>query len=197
TLDASDVPHVVYATRGTSNSLLYTSKVGGAWRSAVTIASGTNLMHPSLVTALDGSLQLAWLENSLATHATIKYARFDGTAWSAPETVNSGDAVVLANGDDDQGPSIATDLQSRAHVLFMDGTVNGTDNYVRMRVRTAASTWVDNTPPGGAGGASNPAGTWYAHTPQNYVSSTGADFVFLGHDVNISPGGYQFQAGGP
>ncbi|MDX6475402.1 MAG: hypothetical protein QOH95_913, partial [Gaiellaceae bacterium] len=197
TLDANDVPHVVYATSGTANTLLYTSKAGGLWRTAVTIASGTNLMHPSIVTSLDGSLQLAWLENSLAAHATIRYARFDGTTWTAPETVSAGDAVVLANGDDDQGPSIATDPQSRAHVLFLDGTVNGADNFVRLRVRTAANTWVDDTPPGGAGGAPDPAGRWYSHTPQNYVSSAGTDFVFLGHDVNISPGGYQYQSGGP
>ena len=78
----------------------------------------------------------------------------------------------------------------------MDGTPNGSDDYVRLRYRVNGS-WVDDTPPGGAGGSSNPAGTLYAHTPQNYVSSTGDDFVFLGHDSVISPGGYQFQAGGP
>src|SRR5205085_8540374 len=141
--------------RGTTNSLVYTNKVGGTWRRGTAIVSGTNLMHPSMVTALDGTLHLAWLDNSLATHATVDYARFDGSAWSAPETVSAGDAVVLANGDDDQGPSIATDPQNRPHVLFLDGTVNGSDNYVRLRVRTAPNTWIDDTPPGAAGGASN------------------------------------------
>ncbi len=43
----------------------------------------------------------------------------------------------------------------------------------------------------------NANGTWYAHTPQkNYLSRSGDLYVFLGHDVNISPGGYQYQVGG-
>ncbi len=196
TLDVNDAPHVVYATSGTTNSIACLNKVSGAWSAAVTISSGTDLMHPSLVTSLDGALHLAWLTNALAVHSGVAYARYDGISWSPVETVSAGDGVVLANGDDDQGPSVATDLQSRPHVLYLDGSVNGSDNYVRMRVRTAPNTWVDNTPPGGQGGASNPAGTWFTHTPQNYVSNAGTDFVFLGHDVNISPGGYEYQVGG-
>ena len=197
TLDASDVPRVLYATSGTSNSLRYTSRVGGSWSAPVVVATGTNIMHPSLVTSLDGTLHAAWLDNSLATHATVRYSHFVSGSWSAPETVSAGDAVVLNNTDDDQGPSIATDPSNRPHVLFMDGTANGSNDYVRMRYRTSSGTWTDDTPPGGAGGASNPAGTWFSHTPQNYVSSAGDDYVFLGHDVNISPGGYEYQVGGP
>jgi hypothetical protein len=78
----------------------------------------------------------------------------------------------------------------------MDGTPNGSDDYVRLRYRLNGS-WVDNTPPGSAGGPSNPAGTLYAHTPQNYVSAAGDDYVFLGHDSVISPGGFESQPGGP
>jgi hypothetical protein len=196
TLDANNNPQVAYASSGSSNSIKFLAYSGSSWSSPATLFSGTNEMHPSMVTALDGSLHLAWLDNSLASHSVVKYAHYTAGSWSAVETVSTGDNVVLANGDDDQGPSIATDTLNRPHVLYMDGTVNGSDNYVRMRYRTSAGVWTDNTPPGGAGGASNPAGTWYSHTPQNYISASGDDWVFLGHDVNISPGGYQYQTNG-
>ena len=196
TLDASNAPHVLYASSGSSNAVRETSKASGVWATPVTVATGSNLMHPSLVTSLDGTLHAAWLDNSLAAHATVKYSHQTGGVWSAPEVVSSGDSLVLNNTNDDQVPSIATDPSNRPHVLYMDGTSNGSDDYVRLRYRMNGS-WVDNTPPGGAGGPSNPAGTLYAHTPQNYVSSAGDDFVFLGHDSVISPGGYQYQPGGP
>ena len=99
TLDTADVPHVVYCTSGTSNQVMYTDKTGGTWKSPVTVFSGTNEMHPSMVTALDGTLQLAWLDNALASHAVIKYARYSLGAWSAAETVSAGDSLVLSNGD--------------------------------------------------------------------------------------------------
>jgi hypothetical protein len=193
TLDARDVAHVIFATSGTSNEIRYVNKEAGAWSSPMVIFSGPDEMHPSLVTSVDGTIHAAWLDNSLASHATIKYSKYSGGIWSAAETVASG--TVLANGDDDQGPSIATDLNSVPHVLYMDGTVNGGDNYVRMRYRAPGGVWMDNTPPGYAG-PSSAGGTWYAHTPQNYISNAGDDYVFLGHDVNISPGGYQYKVGG-
>jgi hypothetical protein len=196
TLDSSDVPHVLYATAGAANSLKYTNRIGGSWSAPVVVATGTDIMHPSLVTSLDGTLHAAWLDNSLAAHATVRYSHYVFGGWTAAETVSSGDAGVLNNTDDDQGPSIATDLSNRPHVLFMDGTALGSNDDVRMRVRASDGTWIDNTPPGGAGGASNPSGTWFAHTPQNYISAAGDDYVFLGHDSNISPGGYEYQVGG-
>jgi hypothetical protein len=197
TLDANDVPRVVYCTSGTSNQVVYTDQTSGSWSTPVAVSSGTDEMHVSLVTALDGTLHLAWLDNALATHAVIRYAHYALGAWSAVETVSAGDSLVLANGDNDQGPSIATDLGSLPYVSYLDGTVNGSDNDVRMRYRTATGVWNDDTPPGAAGGPSSPDGTWYTHAPQNYISSAGANFVFLGHDVNISPGGYEYQMGGP
>src|SRR5439155_12795239 len=137
TLDAADVPHVVYCTSGTSNQIMYTDRTSGSWSAPVKVFSGTNEMHPSLVTALDGTLHLAWLDNALATHAVIKYAHYALGAWSAAATVSSGDSVVMSNGDNDQSPSIATDLSSLPYVSYLDGTVNGSDNYVRMRYRNA------------------------------------------------------------
>jgi hypothetical protein len=193
TLDTRDVPHIIFATSGTSNEIRYVNKVAGGWSSPIVVFSGSDEMHPSMVTSSDGAIHAAWLDNALAGHATIKYSKYSGGRWSAAETVASG--TVLANGDDDQGPSIATDLSSVPHVLYMDGTVNRADNYVRMRYRGPGGVWIDNTPPGYAG-PSSASGTWYAHTPQNYISSAGDDYVFLGHDVNISPGGYQYQVGG-
>ena len=47
-------------------------------RTPVTVATGSNLMHPSLVTSLDGTLHAAWLDNSLAAHATVKYSHQTG-----------------------------------------------------------------------------------------------------------------------
>jgi hypothetical protein len=67
----------------------------------------------------------------------------------------------------------------------MDGTVNGSDDDVRLRVRTVGGTWTDNSPP-----------TLFAHTPQNYISSSDAELVFLGHDSHIEFG-YQAQPDGP
>jgi hypothetical protein len=161
----------------------------------IVVTSGTNLAHPSMVTSLDGTLHLAWLANSLATHSTIGYAHFAGGTWGAVETVSAGDSLVLSNGDSDQGPSIATDTNNTPYVLFMDGAVLGSNDYVRMRFRTPGGIWSDDTPPGGTGGASNPNATMFAHTPQNYISNSNDAFVFLGHDVNIQFG-YQYQLGG-
>ena len=194
TLDASNTPHVVFISSGTSNSVEYTNKVSGTWSTVSTIFSGTNECNPSMVTALDGTIHLAWLDNSIATHAAVKYAMYNGS-WGMVETPSIGDNLVLAQRDHDQGPSLATDLNNLPHILYLDGTVDGSDNYVRLRYRTAGGVWTDNTPSGMAG-ASNSNGTWYAHTPQNYISSVGDEFVFLGHDVNISPAPYQYQAGG-
>ena len=194
-LDSNDVPHVAYVSSGTSNTLRYTDRVGGSWSSPVAVASGTNLMHPTMVTALDGTLHLAWLSNALATHSDIYYSHYVSGNWTTPELVSNGDANVLSNGDSDQGPGITVDPSGLPQVIFLDGGVSASNDYVRMRYRTAAGVWTDNTPPGGSGGASNPAGTWFAHTPQNYTAANGGNFVFLGHDKNIEFG-YQYQLGG-
>ena len=90
-----------------------------------------------------------------------------------------------------------TNRTSLPFVLYLDGSVNGPDNYVRMRYRTTAGVWTDNTPPGTLGGPSNSNGNWYTHAPEAYCAQTGDIWVFLGHDVNISPGGYEYQVGGP
>jgi hypothetical protein len=194
TLDANNIPHVVFISSGTLNSVKYTNKVSGSWSTASTTFSGTNECNPSMVTALDGTIHLAWLDNSISTHATVKYAKNSGS-WGTIETPSMGDSLVLSQGNHDQGPSIAADLNNLPHVLYLDGTVNGSDNYVRLKYRAADGVWSDNTP-SGAPGASNPTGTWYAHTPQNYISNVGDEYVFLGHDVNISPAPYQYQLGG-
>ena len=176
TLDVNDLPHVVFVTSGASNSVKYTNRVSGTWTTASTIFSGTNECNPSMVTALDGTIHLAWLDNSIAAHATVKYAKYSGS-WGTIETPSEGDTLVLAQGDHDQGPSIATDLSNFPHVLYLDGMVNGPDNYVRLKYRAADGVWRDNTP-SGAPGASTPNGTWYAHTPQNFISSVGDEYVF-------------------
>jgi hypothetical protein len=67
---------------------------------------------------------------------------------------------------------------------------------VRLKYRSISGSWVDNTPPGTAG-PSNASGTWFAHTPQNYIDANNNEFVFLGHDVAISPGVFSYQTGGP
>lgn len=193
TLDANNVPHIVYASSGTSNTLRYINRIGGSWSTPITVASGTDIMHPSMVTSLDGSIHLAWLNNSIAPHAEVYYSHYSSGAWSPQELVSAGDANVLANNNSDQIPNITTDTNNRPIVLFMDGVPMGND-YVRMRYRAATGVWTDNTP-SGFSGASNSNGMWYAHTPQHYTSASNGNYVFLGHDVNIQFG-YQYQLGG-
>jgi hypothetical protein len=200
TLDSTDHPFVTFASGGSANSIQWTAKTasgGNAWTTPAQIpgSAGTDQFQTTMITALDHSIHLAWLDNALAAHSSIRYAKFAGGAWGATETVSAGDANVLGDGNHDQIPAVVADLTSRPCVLYLDGTVNGTDNYVRMRCKNASGTWVDDSPSGVAG-VSNPNGTWYCHTPTNYISSSGDIFVFLGHDVNISPGPFQFQVGG-
>jgi hypothetical protein len=197
TLDANDVPHVAYSTDGTSNQIDYTDKVSGSWSAPVSIASGTNEMHPSMTTALDGSIHLVWLDNADAAHPVVKYARYSGGRWGPVETVSVGDPSTLSDSNGDQKPSVGVDGSGRPFVAYLDGTVNGADDYVRVRYRNASGVWTDDSPPGTAGGASSPTGTLFAHAPQVYVSRSNDVFVFLGHDVLISPGGFEYQAGGP
>ena len=195
-LDANNKPHIAYATSGSSNSIAYRNRVSGSWSSATTIASGTNQAHPSMVTSVDGALHLAWIDSSQSSSG-IKYSKCTTCStspnWITAESVATG---VLVNGDNDQGPSIATDSGSLPYVLYLVGTVSGNDNYVRVKYRTSGGTWTDNTPPSSSGGASSSSGTWYTHTPGIYLDSGGDIFVFLGHDVNISPGVYEEQMGG-
>ena len=196
TLDAADQPHVVYATNGTANQIVERTRSGGVWSAATVISSGSTAIHPSLATALDGTIHAAWLTNSFSASPSIMYARRAGSSWSTPELVSAGDTKVLSDANSDQGPSVATDASSQPHVMYMDGTPSGNDDYVRMRYRTTVGAWTDNTPPGGAGGASNPSAQLFAHTPQVYVSGSGGVFAFLGHD-NHTQFGYQYQLGGP
>jgi chitodextrinase len=197
TLDANDVPHVAYATYGTPNQISYTNKVSGSWATPATIFAGPNQMQPSLTTAPDGTIHLAWLDNALATSPTIRYARSANGAWGTVETVSAGDTAVLSNAAGDQVPSVATDANGRPYVCYLDGSANGPNNYVRVRYRAAGGVWTDDSPPGTAGGAPKSSGTLFAHAPHVYVSQAGGTFVFLGHDVLVSPGGYSYQVGGP
>ena len=84
TLDASNAPHVLYASSGSSNAVRETSKAGGSLVDAGHRRDGSNLMHPSLVTSLDGTLHAAWLDNSLAAHATVRYAHQAAAAGAHP-----------------------------------------------------------------------------------------------------------------
>jgi chitodextrinase len=195
TLDAADTPHVAYATYGSSNEIEYTDRVSGSWSAPVTIASGTNEMHPSLTTAPDGSIHLVWLDDAESTSVSIKYDRYADGSWSGVETVSAGDAGVLPNTSDDQGPSVAVDASGRPYVAYLDGTAGGTNDYVRVRYRTSSG-WIDDSPPGSAGGAPTSAGTLFAHAPQIYLSQSGDPYVFLGHDAQVSPGVFVYQRGG-
>lgn len=197
TLDKNDVPHVAYATYGTSNQINYTDRVGGSWSTPITIFSGTNELCPSITTALDNSIHLTWVDNADATHPVIKYAHYTNGSWSGVETVSSGDTNVLSHSNGDQQPSVATDTSGRPFVGYLDGTVNGSDDYVRLRYRTGNGTWTDDSPPGTAGGTPSATGTLFAHSPQIYITPGNDTFVFLGHDALISPGGFAHQPNGP
>ena len=201
-LDASDHPFVTWAS--TSSDIQWAAKTassGGSWTTGASIAgsSGSDEAYPSMGTAPDGSVQVVWQDNAFAAHETIRWARFSGGAWGGVETVTTGDANVLSAGDDDQSPSIVFDSTSLPHVLYMDGTANGTDNYVRLRYRTMSGIWTDDSPPDTSGGVPNSSGTWptggIGHTPQNYMSASGTEFIFLGHNTIKSPAPFEYQTG--
>ena len=201
-LDASDHPYVTWAS--TSSDIQWAARTvsgGSAWTSPASVpgSSGANEAYPSMGTAPDGSIHLVWQDNAFATHEAIRWVKLSGGAWGTVETVTAGDANVLAAGDDDQSPSIVFDSNSLPHVLYMDGTVNGTDDYVRLRYRTAGGVWTDDSPPSTSGGVPGSAGTWptggVGHTPQNYMSASGTEFIFLGHNTIKSPAPFEYQTG--
>ena len=211
TLDSSDHPYVVFSTNytcGTSgtNQIAWMAKTvsgGTAWTAAAVISgsSGTQELYPVSVTAADGSIHAAWVDNSLQTNANIKWAKYSGGAWGSVETVASS---VLAATDDDGTENIAIDLNGLPHVTYMVGTAqtspctSNCDNYARERYRTAGGVWTDNTAPGNSGGAPSSSGTWStggtSHSPSIYISSLGLVFDFLGHDSTKTPAPFETQA---
>ena len=164
-LDANDVPHVVYAGGGV---VQYRNRIGGAWSTPVTVSSGGTPIHVSLTAVPDGTLDLAWLQGAIAP-STIRFAqRSAAGAWSAPETVATGD--VLDNSNADQGPSVAYSATFEPYVLYVSGLPASA---VRVRHRAGGAWTLDPTPT-----------DFFTHTPQIYM--TGNDvYAFLGHDSQI------------
>src|SRR5205085_9592944 len=113
-LDAKDVPHVAFAGGGV---VQYRDKVGGTWSPPVTVSSGGTPVHVGLAAVPDGTIDLSWLQGALAPSA-IRFAQRSALgAWSAPETVASGD--VLDNSNADQGPSVAYSASNEPYVLYV------------------------------------------------------------------------------
>jgi hypothetical protein len=51
TLDFNHNPFVTFASSGAANAIRYTTRSGGAWRTPSVVSSGSNVMHPTMVTA--------------------------------------------------------------------------------------------------------------------------------------------------
>ncbi len=171
TLDSDDTPYVVYATSGTSNQLT-TRRASGRLEPPVPCQRRrprapvdghvTRRLAPPRV-----ARELA------ATHSTIGYAHFTGVSSSAAETVARGLPASRT----------ATAIKARHRhdtnntpTVFIDGTVAGQTTTAK-RYRTTGGTWSDDAPPERRGRTIR--ARKFAHTPQNYISSTNANFVFL------------------
>src|SRR4029077_12028264 len=164
-LDANDVPHVVYAGGGV---VQYRNRVGGTWSTPVTVSSGGTPIHVSLTGWPDGSLDLAGLQGAIAP-STIRFAqRSAAGAWSAPETVATGD--VLDNSNADQGPSVAYSATFEPYVLYVSALPASA---VRVRHRAGGAWTLDPTPT-----------DFFTHTPQIYTQGNDI-YAFLGHDSQI------------
>jgi hypothetical protein len=163
-LDDKGALHVVYAK---ASSLVYRRRTAGGWTAPITVATGTDPIHPQLAADRHGGLHLTWLDQA---GPSIRYARRPaGKRWSPTRIV--ADTNVLDNGTLDQGPSIATSSAGTPYVLFLNSS-----DHVRVRYR-AFGRWHDVSPPGNL----------YAHTPQIYARGRDV-YVFLGHDAEIRYG---------
>jgi Big-like domain-containing protein len=179
-LGADDVPRVVYST---GSSLVYRSRVGGAWSSPATLATTGSPIHPQLAADAAGTLYLAWLQDGASPSIHYRSLPASGT-WGPDETVAGSD--VLSNSNSDQGPSIVVTASGVPTVLFVSAsrTVVGSANYGTVRIRSrSGGTWTENTVP-----------SLLSHTPQIYAQNDDL-YAFLGHDTNIHFG-YAWQPAG-
>ena len=174
-LDASDVPHVVYAGGGV---VQYRNRAGGAWSAPTTVSSGGTPIHVGLAAAFDGTLDVTWLQNGVAPSVSFAQRSSLG-AWSAAETVAGSD--VLSNSNADQGPSIAVDSANRPSVLYVSaskgtfGPAGHTAAYGAVRIKTRiAGVWTFD----------NPTPDALTHTPQIYLQGNNI-YAFNGHDTGL------------
>ncbi|MDX6411697.1 MAG: hypothetical protein QOE91_1213, partial [Gaiellaceae bacterium] len=101
-----------------------------------------------------------------------------GSAWLAPETVDSSE--TLNNSTGDQGPSIALTKSGTPYVLWVSP---GPNVFIRIKYRSASG-WVSD----------NPTTNLYTHAPQVYTQNDDI-YAFLGHDSQIRFG-YDYQLAG-
>jgi hypothetical protein len=118
TRDARDVPHVVFVS-DENGQVNYTNKVSGSWSLPVTIFSGTNEMRPSLTTALDGPLHVAWIDNAHSTSPAIKYAHYANGVWSSVTRADIGRATRSRIKPAQQTPTPTAERHSYAPAPFI------------------------------------------------------------------------------
>jgi hypothetical protein len=176
-LDAKDVPHVVYGSRGT---LFYTSRSDGTWSAPQVVSDGRRPTHPQLAFGRDGMLHLSWLEND-ADEPEVLYSRLPRNGvWQPPEVVDASDVQDNATGD--QGPSIAVTSSGEPYVLWI--SPRGSSG-VRIKYRDhATNQWVADPLPDNL----------YTHAPQIYTQDNDV-YAFLGHD-SLVRFGYEYHLRG-
>ena len=52
--------------------------------------AGPGAAEPNLTVAADGQVYLSWLERAQDSSVALRFARYDGTAWTAARTIRSG-----------------------------------------------------------------------------------------------------------
>ena len=176
TLDSADNLHVVYYVAG--STLNYIKRTSGTWSSPVVIASGNDLTHPMIACDSSDNLYVSYLDNAVPAVKFVK--RPAGSAWLAPETVDSSD--VQTNDTGDQGPSIVVTKSGTPYVLWISP---GPSVFIRIKYRTPSG-WVWD----------NPTTNLYTHAPQIWSQNDDV-YAFLGHDDQIRFGYDYHLAGQP
>jgi hypothetical protein len=173
TLDSADNLHVLYTNGST---LYYIKQSSGTWSSPVAIASSSDLMHPMIACDNADNLYVSYLDNAAPAVKFVK--RQAGSAWLAPETVDSSQTQNNATGD--QGPTIVVTASGTPYVLWI---MQGPSTYIKIKYRTPSG-WVWD----------NPTQNLYSHAPQVWSQNDDV-YAFLGHDDQVRFG-YDYHLAG-
>ena len=115
-LDSNDTPHVVYYVDD-QNTLYYLTKVDGAWLSGKIDENGG--MFPSMILDQNGNLQVAYYQQLNGDTGKVKYAVFDGSAWTITDIDDLQNAPISRTGAR-RITALKQDVFGKIHVSYGD-----------------------------------------------------------------------------